>query len=156
MTPEAWARLFWERVGVGADLDCWPWLRGRDADGYGGVYSPIERRQVKAHRVAWELARGPIPDGLGVLHRCDNPPCCNPAHLFVGTQADNMRDAAAKGRMRGWVYARRNRTLTEASVREIRRRAADGERGVSLAAEYGVSPQLISAVVLRHRWSEVA
>lgn len=76
---------------------CHPWMRGRDWDGYGvGTY---QGRQVRTHRTAWEIANGrTVPDGLGVLHTCDNPPCGNPQHLFLGTAKDNNRDRAAKGR----------------------------------------------------------
>ena len=75
---------------------CVEWTGHVDRKGYGRV--SIEGRQVFAHRVAWELAHGPIPDGLCVLHHCDNPPCCNPAHLFLGTIRDNNLDMSAKGR----------------------------------------------------------
>lgn len=86
---------FWSLAVPCEKTDCWFW-RGRcTGDGYprwGMSY---------AHRMAWKLARGPIPDGLFVLHRCDNPSCVNPDHLFVGTQSDNMRDMVEKGRQRG-------------------------------------------------------
>jgi hypothetical protein len=72
---------------------CHVWTSTLATGGYGRVL-------VSAHRLAWELAHGPIPDGLLVLHRCDNPPCCNPEHLFLGTVADNMADKTAKGRAR--------------------------------------------------------
>jgi hypothetical protein len=67
-----------------------------DGHGYGSIYA--DGRLQKAHRVVWQVEHGPIPDGLHVLHQCDNPPCCNPAHLFLGTHADNMADKIAKGR----------------------------------------------------------
>ena len=76
---------------------CWQWLGATHA-GY-GVFG-FNRQMMRAHRVSYELYVGPIPPGLSVLHRCDNPPCTNPDHLFVGTQLDNMRDMCAKGRAR--------------------------------------------------------
>jgi hypothetical protein len=76
---------------------CWPWLGTRDHDGY-GVIGDDARRQMRAHRLAWERVNGPLPPGRYVLHHCDNPPCCNPAHLFVGTIADNNHDMIRKGR----------------------------------------------------------
>lgn len=78
---------------------CWPWMGSRNTGGSGKNHGSIQAgRMVKAHRIAWILAGGPVPDGMCVLHRCDNPPCCNPAHLFLGTVADNNRDRDAKGR----------------------------------------------------------
>ncbi len=93
------ADRFWARVAVGKPDECWEWTRYRDRAGYGQAYH--EGRDVPAHRLAWILTHGPIPDGLKVLHRCDYPPCVNPAHLFLGTQGDNVRDAVAKGRLKG-------------------------------------------------------
>jgi hypothetical protein len=80
---------------------CWLWTGSRSAEGYGSIR--VDGKMRKAHRVAWELANGPIPAGAGahgtcVLHRCDNPSCVNPDHLFLGTNADNARDRQAKGR----------------------------------------------------------
>ncbi len=89
---------FWTWVGIGDPDECWEWTRMRrqGTHPYGLLY--VNNRQRRAHRIAWELANGPIPDGIEVCHRCDNPPCCNPAHLFLGTQRDNMDDCVAKGR----------------------------------------------------------
>jgi hypothetical protein len=76
--------------------ECWEWIGPRTDRGYGHLV--INKKNKRAHRVAYELAVGPIPAGLVVMHRCDNPPCCNPAHLSVGTVAENNADAARKGR----------------------------------------------------------
>jgi hypothetical protein len=81
---------------------CWEWTGSKDAHGYGRLN--IKSRSASsllAHRIAYEVANGPIPAGAAVCHSCDNPPCCNPAHLWLGSQSDNLRDASAKGRMRG-------------------------------------------------------
>jgi len=81
------------------DSGCWEWARSRKSTGYGVTYR--NGRQILAHRLAYETAVGPIPDGMFVCHHCDNPPCINPAHLFLGNHRDNVRDCIAKGRFRG-------------------------------------------------------
>jgi hypothetical protein len=92
---------FWARVDSSGGLwGCWPWMGARERNGYGQLGNRILRKHLKAHRVAYELAVGPIPEGFLVCHACDNPPCCNPSHLFVGTGADNTHDMIAKGRGR--------------------------------------------------------
>ena len=88
-------RMFPKIDRSGGPDACWPWNGFRGARGYGHVW--CENTMKLAHRVSWTLANGPIPDGLSVLHRCDNPPCCNPSHLFLGTQADNIADRDRKG-----------------------------------------------------------
>jgi hypothetical protein len=83
---------FWEKVDRSSGAEsCWPWTAGKTTGGYG------QHRNGGCHRIAWELVNGPIPNKLCVLHACDNPPCCNPAHLFLGTRRDNALDAADKG-----------------------------------------------------------
>lgn len=92
------AEILW--VSVDKSGDCWVWTKSTRY-GY-GMFARRENGKTKhylAHRVSWELANGPIPEGLQVLHHCDNPPCVRPDHLFLGTQFDNMQDAAAKGRL---------------------------------------------------------
>lgn len=92
-------RIFWTKVQIDPANNCWMWT-GR-VDGSHMLYGQIKRneKRIKAHRHAWTLANGPIPDGLFVLHRCDRPLCINPSHLFLGTQHDNLLDAASKGRL---------------------------------------------------------
>lgn len=87
---------FWLTASNGDDSCCWEWQGCRISYGYGRVRYDGKTRF--AHRVAWELTHGQIPDGLCVLHICDNPPCCNPAHLFLGTKADNNADKVSKNR----------------------------------------------------------
>lgn len=92
---------FWPKVDRRGPLECWPWTASSlTTYGYGHIRLTSSRRKVLSHRLAYELANGPIPDGLKVLHECDNPPCCNPAHLFLGTHLANARDRDSKGRQR--------------------------------------------------------
>ena len=87
---------FWEKVQLGSVRDCWPWLAATNNKGYGQIRS--RGRCFLAHRIAYELMWAPLPIPLNALHRCDNPPCCNPWHLFQGTSSDNVQDMLSKGR----------------------------------------------------------
>jgi hypothetical protein len=153
---------FWRNVNK--TDGCWTWTAARCADGYGQIYVSPDR-MVSAHRFSWEIANGPIPDGLWVLHACDNPPCVRPDHMFLGTNADNMRDMVSKGRQ--WAQARPEAVvrgsripwakLTEAQVVDIRSRyAAGGTTYARLAAEYGVAESAVGLVVTRRTWTHVA
>lgn len=87
---------FWKWVDRSDPDGCWPWTRFRGTDGYG--FLRIGQKTIRTHRHAWTLTNGPIPSGAEVCHRCDNPPCCRPDHLFLGTHAENMADMVAKNR----------------------------------------------------------
>lgn len=88
---------FWSKVDRRGPDECWPWKGSRNPDGYGSF--SYQGRQARAHRMAWMLANGAVPEaGKLICHSCDNPPCCNPAHLWPGTPSDNMKDCYAKGR----------------------------------------------------------
>lgn len=127
---------------------CWLWQAGKFRKGYGMVNlgRDINGKQFTtyAHRVAYVLAHGPIPDGqdVVVMHSCDTPACVNPAHLTLGTQADNVRDAAQKGRYHVPRTAQ-VRKLSDEQVREIR---ASTEKGSRLSIRYGVSQAAISLI----------
>lgn len=89
-------RRFWRDVQIGAPEECWPWLGNRDGEGYGKVM--VNRQSLKPHRIAYYLHYGVDPGKLMVCHRCDNKPCCNPLHFFLGTNSDNIRDMYRKGK----------------------------------------------------------
>ena len=88
---------FWSKVEIGTPDECWPWKAARNSFGYGLFRHPVGK-MVVAHRVAWSISHGPIPDGKVIMHSCDNPACCNTNHLTLGTQSDKMFDAVSKGR----------------------------------------------------------
>lgn len=124
---------------------CWLWIGAEQGDGYGRLWNPGPGpRLLGAHRLSWELHRGPIPDGLWVLHRCDNPLCVNPDHLFLGTNADNVKDMIAKGRhLAGARHP--NSKLTDDQARAIL--ANVGHLTIrELAAGYGVSMSTVAAI----------
>jgi hypothetical protein len=158
--PRDLGERFWAKVAKRGPNDCWEWQGTRNAKGYGKVFvgsrSDGTNRKEYAHRIAWRLTHDSEPSPC-VLHRCDNPPCCNPAHLFEGTYLDNMRDMAAKGRRRQGEPRRGERhqaaKLTESAVRRILESAASG---ASLALEYGVTKGLICAIRKRRTWKHVS
>ena len=151
---------FWAKVAVGDPDQCWEWQGSRDRTGYGHIY--IDGRLRPAHRYALHLATGLSLDSeLVACHACDNPPCCNPAHLFAGTQSENITDMWRKGRGRRPETTVRGADhpaskLNDRAVRLIRERHASGARQVDLALEFGVSKRLILKVVKREAWKHVA
>jgi hypothetical protein len=174
------AERFWAKVDRAGPVHpalnsrCLLWTGVVDQRGYGSIGD--QGRNPRAHRVAWQLTHGPIPAGehygtTCVCHRCDNPSCANPDHLFLRTQADNSADMVAKGRAgyqrdpEGWSRACKlppvrgernpNSKLTAEAVREIRAKHATGEKSGMLAREYGVSRDTIGLVVRRKLWTWV-
>jgi hypothetical protein len=147
---------FWSNVEKTAD--CWRWTGGVFSNGYGQFR--LGRKKARAHRAAYELLVGNIPKDKIVCHRCDNPVCVNPEHLFLGTHADNARDRDEKGRG-GFVQpapmpGEKNPSarLTAEDVLAIRAAWPRTTQAV-LAKQYGVAPTTISAVVRRETWSSL-
>lgn len=150
------AERLWRRVEK-MPSGCWEWRGYTDKNtGYGQIGAEGEKKILLTHRAAWMVTNGPIPDGLHVCHRCDNRPCCNPDHLFLGTPTDNMQDAKAKGRNR-WMEgeASPNAKLTDEQVREIRRRYRPYVNAVEIAEEFGISRSYVSHLCTG-RWRKSA
>jgi hypothetical protein len=146
---------FWAKVNK--TDSCWFWLSTINAQGYGQYNKRISGKSVsfKAHRVAWEISYGPIPNGMCVCHSCDNPPCVNPEHLFLGTHSENMADMVSKGR--GNIGERHGRSkLTSTQVAEIRSLLSVGELTCTqIASRYGVKHGCISNIRTGRRWGKV-
>lgn len=143
---------FWSKVDKRGPDECWPWQAAprKKSEGYGAFW--LDGRHQPATRVAWILTNGEFPKGKQVLHHCDNPPCCNPAHLFLGTNLENNADKVAKNRH---VYGSRNPNakLTEQQVVEIKRlkpvgTTPRGYRG-EIAERYNVKPGTITDIWIR-------
>jgi hypothetical protein len=153
---ESKAAVFWARVERSRGEEaCWEWMGPRHRTlGYGFfVSAPLN---VGAHRFAWALENGmPPPMGEDICHRCDNPPCVNPAHLFSGTRKQNMEDSVAKGRMHRGERSGPSKLKTD-QVLEIRRRHQVGASIQGLAREYGLSGETVHGIVHRRYWRHVA
>lgn len=142
---------FYARTKVGNN-GCIEWTAAKFHWGHGAC--TVARKQRKAHRVAWEIEHGPIQPGLVVCHRCDNPSCVNTAHLFLGTQLDNIRDASEKRRMaHGEQHG--NSKLTKGDVIAIRAEHESGATLVSIARRYSVTPANVRSVIRRWTWKHV-
>lgn len=172
---------FFEKVFIGSEKDCWLWL-AYTINGYGRFR--LRGKQCYAHRVAWVIANGEIPDEKLVCHKCDTPPCVNPTHLFVGTHVNNTQDALDKGRMavgvRNGSYTcpeRRPRgdrngsrthpesmprgenhtsaKLNEMNIFSIRSRYSQGETITEISKDFDVSIQQIFRIVRRRLWKHI-
>ncbi len=158
ITPDL-LRRFWEKVNK--TDSCWLWTASKNSTGYGkctlsrGVWT-------RSHRVSWTIHHGPIPAGMDVCHNCpcgDNPACVNPAHLWLGTHAENMKDRDQKGRhshcgAKGITNG--NAKLTDSEVKEILRRLQQGETCTSIGRTFGVSQVLVSYIKLGRAWKHIA
>lgn len=150
---------FMSKILVNPVTDCWEWTAYRQKQGYGCFsYHGIQRL---AHRASWELHFGRIPSGKDILHKCDNPPCVNPSHLFIGDDFINQQDRVAKGRHKGVAWDQRGEAnkcakLTDETVFAIRAKYT-GKRGEQriFSKRYGVCQSLISQIVNRKIWTHI-
>jgi hypothetical protein len=161
------ADRFWAKVDRRGPGECWLWTGSVNPKGYGsirvGSRTDGTRSTVSVHRLAYQLANGGIPEGEGyhgicVLHQCDTPRCCNPNHLFLGTQADNVADRETKGRGH-WVAskgeAHGRSKLSARDVLVIRAESTRGVAGRTLAGRHGVSTALVSLIINRKVWQHI-
>lgn len=148
---------FWQKVNK--TETCWLWTAAKHFFGYGLIGCPDKpKRILRAHRASWEMAFGPIPKGLYVLHKCDVPSCVNPDHLFLGTHQQNVDDMVRKGRNaktgNGSGENSPNSKLTWCNVKKIRSDHAQGSTLIAIAEQYKMHPTTIAQIVKHKTWKE--
>lgn len=152
--PEFISNRFWSKVHKKSKTECWPWLAGKSHYGYG--LFRLRQRGINAHRFAYILAHGEIPRGLIVCHHCDNPPCCNPSHLFVGTNKDNAQDCIAKGRKHSTAGELHGlHKLTDSEVKQMREEYKSGVNCTKLAKKYAVGRVAAAYAVFGRTWKHL-
>lgn len=139
-------KAFWSKVKINDLFDCWTWTGSKLCSGYGMV--KWDGMPQPAHRVSWQIVFGDIPEGFCVCHRCDNPVCVNPAHLFLGTHTDNMRDMVQKGRCG-------TAKLTLANIVAIRKLRSENWELADIASKFSVTPESIGRIVNRETWKHI-
>lgn len=132
---------------------CWEWT-GCLCAGYGRVQErPGHKALILAHRLSWQLANGPIPKGLSILHKCDNPPCVNPKHLYAGTSSDNMKDAWDRGRKNNNCHRGPRNPMAKYDVEFIRKIRASKKSLSKISKEFGINKSYVGQIRQRIRWS---
>jgi hypothetical protein len=147
-------KRFWQKVQIEGPDECWLWTAAKYNNGYGVIH--YEGRNQGAHRVSWQLHNRDIPSGMCVCHKCDNPACVNPNHLWLGTVKDNMRDKSRKGHAGGERHP--SARLTEEDVKQIRDTYVPYSRtfGIyALGRKFGVCAGHIHSIIHRKSWSHI-
>lgn len=141
----------WSKIEKNPD-GCWVWHGQTNKQGYGRLW--FKGKQWRPHRLVWTLENGDIPEGLHVLHKCDNPPCCNPDHLFLGTDQDNADDRQAKGRLKPFKGEEHWKAkLTWKDIEYIRQYCASHKRSQSkMASLFGVNKSHLSKIIKNEAW----
>lgn len=143
---------FWSKVDKRSPEECWVWIAGKRRRGYGMFASgPSGGLSSAAHRASWQIRNGEIPHGLFVCHRCDNPTCVNPEHLFVASHDENMRDQVLKGRARRGS-SHNQAKLTEDEVRAIR---TSMDTASILAKRYSIHVATVRKIITRKKWAHI-
>lgn len=144
-------KRFWEKVDKKGIDDCWEWMGGKNKAGY-GRFKVRKQDHIRAHRISWILVNGPIPEGLSVLHKCDNRSCVNPNHLFLGTQADNMLDMKTKGRN---IFGdkHKNAKLKPEDVYKIRELLNLGTKPKLISKLFNISRRNVAKIKLGKAWN---
>ena len=144
---------FYSKVELVPFCDCWLWTSNRNNGGYGllSFGSPPNRKWRMAHRVSYEIHNGEIPEGMDVLHHCDNPICVNPSHLWLGKDKDNIHDAIRKGRFYENNHKRGLHKLTKEQVKEI----ISGGSTTRLAKKFGVALSTIKRIKNGRAWKHM-
>jgi len=145
---------FWSRVNKNTKNGCWEWVARLNPDGYGEF--DCDNRGYRAHRLSWFFKFGEIEKGLNVCHKCDNPKCVNPDHLFLGTQKENVMDMLSKNRQRSHKGTKNNKArLNEEKVSEIKRLRRSGLQYKEIADKFGVSVGCVSHILNGRHWTWV-
>lgn len=145
--PEEYQKKFWQRVDKCLDDECWEWNRGKTKAGYGALN--IMYKKFYSHRLSWMIHFGEIPEGLVVCHKCDNPSCCNPRHLFLGTHQENIQDAVKKDR---WATSRKGGALEIIKMAQTGRFTYD-----QIGKKFGISRQRVHQIIKKSKlktWRE--